>query len=61
MEYLTRLIYTLIIIIISIPALSSVFIFFDIELETYGSYMMWMAAVAIFSSLLSPNNRKFSD
>ncbi len=55
MEYLTRFIYTLIVIIISIPALSSVFIFFEIELEIYGSYMMWMAAVAIFSSLLAPN------
>lgn len=55
MEYLTRLIYTLIVIIISIPALSSVFIFFGLEFEIYGSYMMWMAAVAIFSSLLAPN------
>ena len=55
MEYLTRFIYTLIVIIISIPALSSVFIFFELELEVYGSYMMWMAAVAIFSSLLAPN------
>lgn len=55
MEYLTRFIYTLIVIIISIPALSSVFIFFEIELEVYGSYMMWMAAVAIFSSLLASN------
>ena len=56
MQYFTRLIYTLIIIIICIPALSSVFIFFELELEVYGSYLMWMAAVAIFSSILAPNN-----
>ena len=54
MEYLTRLIYTLILIIISIPALSSIFIFFGIEIEIYGSYMLWMMSVALFSSLLAP-------
>lgn len=59
MEYLTRFIYTLIVIIISIPALSSIFIFFGLELETYGAYLTWMAAVAIFSSLLAPKNRDF--
>ena len=55
MEYFTRLIYTLLIIIISIPALSSIFIFFGISLEVYASYLSWLAAVAIFSSILAPN------
>ena len=55
MQYFTRLVYTLIVIIISIPALSSIFIFFGISLEVYASYLMWMAAVALFSSILAPN------
>ena len=55
MEYFTRLIYTLLVIIISIPALSSIFIFFGISLEVYASYISWLAAVAIFSSILAPN------
>jgi len=55
MEYFTRLIYTLLVIIISIPALSSIFIFFGISLEVYASYLLWLAAVAIFSSILAPN------
>jgi hypothetical protein len=52
MEYLTFLMYTVIFIVITIPVAIVIFDFFNIKFETYGNYLMWFIALALFNALL---------
>jgi hypothetical protein len=52
MEYLSFLMYTVLFIIITIPVTIAIFDFFDISFETYGNYLMWFIALALFNALL---------
>jgi hypothetical protein len=52
MEYLTFLMYTLIFILITIPVAIVIFDFFNIKFETYGNFLMWFIALALFNALL---------
>jgi hypothetical protein len=52
MEYLSFIIYTLIFISILTPVAIVIFDFFDIQFETYGNYLLWFIALAIFNAIL---------
>ena len=52
MEYFSFIIYTLIFISISIPVAIVIFDFFDIQVETYGNYLLWFIALALFNAIL---------
>jgi hypothetical protein len=52
MEYLTFILYTLIFISILTPVAIVIFEFFDIKFETYGNYLLWFIALAIFNAIL---------
>ena len=52
MEYLTFLLYTLLFITITVPVAIVIFDFFDIKIEVYGNYLLWMIALALFNALL---------
>jgi hypothetical protein len=52
MEYLTFLMYTLIFILITVPVAIVIFDFFNIKFETYGNFLMWFIALALFNALL---------
>jgi hypothetical protein len=52
MEYFTFLLYTLLFITITVPVAIVIFDFFDIKIEVYGNYLLWMIALALFNALL---------
>jgi hypothetical protein len=52
MEYLSFIIYTLIFISILTPVAIVTFEFFDVQFETYGNYLLWFMALALFNALL---------
>ena len=52
MEYLSFIIYTLIFISILTPVAIVIFEFFDVQFETYGNYLLWFMALALFNALL---------
>jgi len=52
MEYLTFLVLTVFFIIITVPAILFVFGFFGVPLESYGNYVLWFVALALFNALL---------
>ena len=61
MEYLTFLLYTILFIIITIPITLVIFDFFDIPVETYGSYLMWFIALALFNAFLPFKTKNIFD
>jgi hypothetical protein len=52
MEYLSFILYTLIFISILTPVAIVTFEFFDVKFETYGNYLLWFMALALFNALL---------
>ena len=52
MPYLSFLIYTILFLIALTPVAIIIFDFFDIPLSTYGNYLGWFMALAIFNALL---------
>lgn len=52
MKYLSFLFYTIVFIIILVPVAIVIFDFFDIPFETYGNYLFWFIALAIFNAIL---------
>lgn len=52
MEYLTFLLLTVLFIIITVPAFIFVFDFFSVPVETYGNFVLWFVALALFNALL---------
>jgi len=52
MEYFTYLLYTILFITITVPVGIVIFDFFDIKIEVYGNYLLWMIALALFNALL---------
>ena len=52
MEYLTFIVYTVIFIIFFVPVAIFIFDFFDVPFETYGNYLLWFIALALFNALL---------
>jgi hypothetical protein len=51
-EYLTFLIQTVFVIIISFPLEVYIYDFFDIQFEYYINYTLWFRALALFNALL---------
>ena len=49
---LNQILYTLIFSVMLIYVSSVAFSFFGIGFEVYGNYMLWIIALAIFSSIL---------
>ena len=52
MEYFTFLLYTILFLSILTPVVIVIFDFFDVKFETYGSYLFWVIALALFNALL---------
>ena len=52
MKYLTFIIYTLIFISILTPVAIVIFDFFNVKFETYGNYLLWFIALALFNAIL---------
>lgn len=53
MEYFTFLLYTLMFIIVMVPAAIFIFKFFDVPFEVYGNYVLWFVALALFNAFLA--------
>jgi hypothetical protein len=52
MEYLSYLLYTILLIFILHPIITLVFDFFSIEYTTYAIYVFWFIALALLNALL---------
>ena len=52
MTYLSFLLYTIICLIALTPVVILIFDFFDIPFSTYGNYLFWFMALAIFNAIL---------
>ena len=52
MKYLSFIIYTLIFLSILTPVAIVIFDFFNIKFESYGNYLLWVIALAIFNAIL---------
>jgi hypothetical protein len=52
MEYLTFLLYTILIIVAIIPVIITIFDFFDVKFDVYGNYLFWFIALALFNAIL---------
>ena len=52
MEYLSFLLYTILLIIITVPVINLAFEFFDIPFKTYGIYLLWFVFIALLNALL---------
>ena len=52
MEYFSFLLYTILFITITVPVAIVIFDFFDIKFTTYGNYLLWIIALALFNALL---------
>jgi len=52
MEYFTFLLYTILLITITIPVGVVIFDFFDIKFEVYGNYLLWFVVLALFNAFL---------
>jgi hypothetical protein len=52
MEYMTFLLYTVVFIVITVPVAIVIFDFFEMSFETYGNYLLWFIALALFNALL---------
>jgi hypothetical protein len=62
MEYFTFLLYTLIFISIFTPVALVIFDFFSIPFETFGNYLLWFIALALFNALLPVKSKNiFAD
>ena len=57
MQYFSNLIFTLLLIIIAIPATKTICEFFSIEPQVYGSYMLWFISLMLFIALLPQDNK----
>ena len=49
---LKKLVYTIIATILLTFVMTTAFSFFGIEFETYGNYLLWFIALAVFFSIL---------
>ena len=61
MEYFSFLLYTLIFIAITIPVAIVIFDFFDIKFESYGNYLFWFIALALFNAILPFKQKSIFD
>jgi hypothetical protein len=52
MEYFNFILYTLLFIAILTPVAIIVFDFFNISFAVYGSYLLWIIALALFNAIL---------
>ena len=52
MHYFSFLLYTILFITITVPVAIVMFDFFDIKIQTYGNYLLWGIALALFNALL---------
>jgi len=52
MEYFTFLLYTILLITITIPVGVVIFDFFEIKFEVYGNYLLWFVVLALFNAFL---------
>ena len=52
MTYLSFLLYTIICLIALTPVVILIFDFFDIPFSSYGNYLFWFMALAIFNAIL---------
>ena len=49
---MTFLLYTVVFIVITVPVAIVIFDFFEMSFETYGNYLLWFIALALFNALL---------
>ena len=61
MEYLTFLLCTILLIIITVPVAIIIFEFFDIKFEAYGNYLMWFISLALFNAILPVKQKNIFD
>jgi len=52
MTYLSFLLYTILFIAMITPIAIAIFDFFDIQFESYGNFLFWFIALALFNAIL---------
>jgi hypothetical protein len=61
MTYLSFLLYTIICLIALTPVVILIFDFFDIPFSSYGNYLFWFMALAIFNAILPYEQKNLFD
>jgi hypothetical protein len=52
MNTLTKILYSLIFIILFVTSTQTIFNFFDIGFDKYGNFLLWLVSLIIFFALL---------
>ncbi len=52
MEYFTFFLYTLLFLFLTVPITVTIFDFFNVKFSSYGNYLVWFVALALFNAVL---------